>query len=349
MVRATAFTIVAIFAALQVVSPVSAAIDWSTAYSQTNAVTNQLRAVAVAKQIGNDSVYTGFIQTTGSPGNRDVKRFDTNAPYGLLNARGLSGDQPKAIATDDFGNVFVGNRISGGSSAKITVHNATLSTSADTSVASDQFGGLATVVISGQYYLYASRESGKEIRRYTYNPASAGSSIAIDTTFGVSGVFTLSAATSGVLRGLEVESDGTIYVTSRDDGRVYRVSPDLSTTISAPVIRAMDVDTYNGDIYVTSYNGTLSQIAVFDADDLTSKGSIVITTLDAVPYVRGSGEGFSAIDIDALGRIWMGDQAFQTSGTTSDRLLVSDAAVPEPASFGLALLGVVGVAMRRRK
>ena len=338
------------FASPALLAPsVDAAVAWSTAYDQTSATTNQLRAIAVAKEAANDSIYAGFIQTTG--GFRDVHRFSTNSPYTLLNSRdgaGGSNDQPKAIATDDAGNVFVGNRISGGTTAKITSHNATLGAGADTGVDPDQFGGLATVTIGGQYFLYASREANKEIRRYTYNPATPGT-ISLDGTFGTGGIFTMATPVSGILRGLEVAPDGTIYVASRDDGKIYRISADLTTEISAAVPRAMDVDLYNGEAYVTSYNGTSSLIRVLNAQTLVPREDLTITMLDANPYSRGALEGFGGIDIDATGRIWLGDESYQASGTVKDRLLVSSAAVPEPASATLLLGGTVCLLLRRRK
>jgi hypothetical protein len=325
----------------------AAAITWTTVYDQTSATTNQLRAVELAKQSGNNSVYTGFIQTTG--GNRDVKRFDTSFPYSLLNSRGGSNDQPKAIATDDQGNVFVGNRISGGNTAKITIHNATLAPGTDitNNVPNDQFGGLAQQTIGGLYYLYASRETTKELRRYVYDPTNPGGTIALDNTFATGGVYTLADSTSGILRGLDVDTDGTIYVTSRDDNKVYRISSDLSTVSSATVTRAMDVDLYNGSAYVTSYNGASSLIRAFNATDLSLQGDITVATLDGNAYSRGALEGWGGIDIDATGRIWLGDENYNPSGTTKDRLIVSQVGVPEPGSIAVLLLAA-GLFARRR-
>src|SRR4051812_39317971 len=70
-------------------------LTWSTAYNQTSSTTNQLRAVSVADQPSNNSVYVGFIQTTGA-NNRRVNRYDTSSPYAQLNQK-LSGssEQPK--------------------------------------------------------------------------------------------------------------------------------------------------------------------------------------------------------------------------------------------------------------
>ena len=92
---------------------------WNAAYDQTSSVTNQLRAVEIAEQPGNNSVYVGMIQTTG--GHRDVYQFDTSAslPLTAIHDSGPSNDQPKAITTDDRGNVYVGDRIRGGNSGQI--------------------------------------------------------------------------------------------------------------------------------------------------------------------------------------------------------------------------------------
>jgi hypothetical protein len=69
---------------------------------------------------------------------------------------------------------------------------------------------------------------------------------------------------------------------------------------------------------------------------------------------RGTAEGWGGIDIDRkTGRIWLGDEQYNSSGTTKDRLLVSSplAAVPEPTT--LLVLSVVivmaPVAVRRMK
>src|SRR5436190_12186236 len=121
-------------------------LTWSTAYSQLSSTTNQLRAVEVASQTGNNSVYVGMIQTTG--GHRDVYQFSTTASFPLspLTDSGGSNDQPKAIATDERGNVYVGDRIIGGNSGKITTFSSNLTGPifTTTNVPTEQFGGLAT-------------------------------------------------------------------------------------------------------------------------------------------------------------------------------------------------------------
>jgi hypothetical protein len=102
----------------------------------------------------------------------------------------------------------------------------------------------------------------------------------------------------------------------------------------------MDVKLYGGDAYVTSYNGASSLIRVFKASDLALQGDITVGSLDGNAYTRGALEGWGGIDIDSTGRIWVGDENYNASGTTKDRLLVSQVGVPEPgtAAGGVLLL-----------
>jgi len=324
----------------------AATLTWTTAVPTTSSTTNSLRSVALGQNPGNDSVYIGYIQTSG---NRDVRRFDTDAPYAFLNSRSpvSGGDQPKAIATDDRGNVFIGNRISGGQNAIIKTHSTTLVEQSSFDASGSEFGGLATWESGGNYYLYIAREAGRQIHRYNITNPLAPS---VDLTFGIGGVYTLplASSTSGVLRGLSIGDDGTIFVTSRADsvngglteGALHRITPDLLTVTSAVVPRAMDVALFGGRAYATSYNGANSLIRALDATTLAFVEDITISTLDGNPYTRGSSEGWSGIDIGTDGRIWLVDQLYQASGTASDRLLVGASLVPEPGS--IMLLGIAG-------
>lgn len=337
-------------------------LSWQTAYDQTSSVTNQLRAVEVSDAPGANSVYVGMIQS--SP-NREIYKFSTTASLPMPTPTGanktpVTSDQPKAIATDDRGNVFAGNRISGGNNGEIAVYTSGLNNApviVTTNVPTEQFGGLATAHFNGHYYLYASREAtqgvsggsiGGEIRRYIVdNPTSP----TLDTGFGNSGVYTIPNTVAGgpvpsnakTLRGIDVAPDGTIYVTNRDTGLIYRINANLTgQPISAAVPRAMDVTLFSGMAFVTSYNGASSLIRVLSMSDLSFIQDINIATLDGLAYSRGSLQGWGGIDIDASGRIWLGDESYGASDNNAkDRLLVSSplAAVPEPAA--VLVMGVV--------
>lgn len=316
----------------------AAALAFSTVFTSASSTVNQLRSVALSDDEA--SVYTGYIQTSG---NRQVDRHGTTSPYGSLNTFASGGDQPKAIAVDDRGNVFIANRGSGTTSSTIRAMSSTLVAGSTTAATTPVIGGLDIQKSGATYYAYAVYESAGLIQRYNVTNTGA---MALDNTFNGTGSYNIPGASD--LRGVQVLPDGTIYTASRGDSKVYKISADLSTvTTSATINRAFDLALYDGKIYTTSYDGTNSYIAVLNSD-LTSAGTITVGTLDGLGYTRASNaEGFGGIDIDSTGHIWMADENFGTTGGTQDRLLVSSV-VPEPATLA-ALAGAGAVALRRRR
>ncbi len=318
----------------------AAVLTWTTALNQTSTTTNQLRAVDISGQAGNTSVYLGWIQTSGV---RRVDQLSTVSPYSSMNTLAAAGDQPKAIASDDRGNVFIGERNSGTSTSNLQAFSSTLSPGASLALGAPTLGGLGVHSTAGTYYAYAGFEAGGLLQRYNVtNPAA----MFLDTTFGTGGSFSIAGATD--IRGVDIDASGNIFAVSRGDNKIYRVSSDLSTTTFGTLTRPIDVDLFGGRAYVSSYNGVNSLIRVFDATTMSFIEDITITTLDGNPYSRGTGEGFAGIDITPDGRIFLADEQYNVSGTTQDRLLVSSA-VPEPTS--LVLFGLAGgcMLMRRRR
>ena len=336
MTRSLALIVVAGIAASAAAAPPTFTLAHD---NPTPGSTNQMRSVAVSRQAGNESVYFSFIQTSG---NRNVRRIDWNAPFSVLNSRNpqSGGDQPKAVATDDRGNVYIANRLSGSTASVLRTHNADLTQSATyTATSNFDYGGLAWHKSGGTDYLYLSHEANGIIQRFD---ASDPLNLTLDTSFGTGGTFQVAGATN--LRGIEVASDGTIFVASRNDHRLYRVSSDLSSTTSTVINRAFDIALYGGKGYVTSYAGTSSMVSVFNPANLSV---IEQWTVADIGFSRGSSEGYAGIDIDSMGRMWLVDEHYAGSGTsTADRLLVS---TPVPAPASLALLGLGGLAASRRR
>lgn len=300
------------FSTFMVASP----LIWSTAVNQDSNFTYSLRSVA----LGNNSVYIGYIQS--SSGGRDVHRHSPEAPYELINARGTSFEQPKAIAVDDRGYVYTVNREGYGSNRSIIkVYSDDLSDAIATVVLGTyEYGGAAIYRSGSQYYLYVTSEGNGTIYRFNVTNLD---NIFIDTSFGSYGSFMVPGGSN--LRGITVDSDGTIFVADRDGGRVFRINADLTQTTPVAMTRPMDVALYKGRAYVTSYNGVNSLIRVFDKTDMSVVGDLNIATLDGAPYVREyNAEGLSGIAIGADGRIWVCDQCYRRNGRNySDRLLVS--------------------------
>jgi hypothetical protein len=319
----------------------AAPLTWSTVKATASGTTNQLRAVALADD--DESVYIGYIQTTG--GNRRVYQHDTASPYSLLNTHVSGNDQPKGIVADDRGNVFVSNRGSGSTSSFIQSFTSTLSPISSTSFTTPVIGGIAIQKAGATYYAYTVYETGGLIQRYDVtNPAA----MTLDATFGTGGSYNIPGGNN--LRGIEVGADGSLYIAARDDHRVYKVSSDLTTVTSHTLNRAMDVALYGGNIYATSYAGAGSFIRVIDPATMAFVEDITIATLDGNPYSRGTSEGWSGIDIDGSGNIWLADQAYGSTGGTQDRLLLgSSLAIPEPSTFALVAMACFGVVGLRRK
>ncbi len=295
---------------------IQAGINWSVAVENHDTKTNQMRTVAVAEEIDNNAVYIGYIQTH-TPPSRDVHRYDLEYPYDLLSVRGKSAAQPKGLAVDDRGYVYVANREGGGSYAsEISVYNSDFSELVATlGGGNDNFGGIAIYCDGENYYMYIAREGYGHVHRYDITDLE---SVSLDNTFGTNGLFTV--AGGGKLRGITVDLDGTIFVADRDNGKLFRIDPDLETT-SVSVPRAMDVALFDGNAYVTSYNNKNSLIRVVDKVTLKPQEDLKITTINNGDYTRGANEGWSGIDISLDGRIWLCDQDCRPE--CRDRLLVS--------------------------
>lgn len=302
-------------------STIQDAIDWSVAVDHVatpDSRTHVMRSVA----LGNDSVYVGYIQDD-TPQCRDVHRHGLESPYDLEDARGIGALQPKGLATDDRGYVYVMNRQGGGSYlGEVEIYNEDLSElKATFTLQNYWFGGITAYEENGSYFVYITNESNGKIRRYDVtdptNPV-------VDVSFGTNGDFTVIGAIK--LRGITVDGDGTIFVAG--DNNLYRISSDLAAFSSAYVYGPMDVALYEGLAFVTSKDKANSSIKVMDKNDLSCviEDKVVISTIDGNAYSRGTSEGWSGIDIGDDGRIWLCDELYhyvKNPLSAKDRLLVS--------------------------
>lgn len=331
-----------------------------------------LRGLALSPD--DSSVYGGFIQKSqGSSVQHFTLAGDpvigTLAGSFNVTTIGPSGadHQPKAVATDDRGIVFIGSSkdSTSGDNARIIIKGAALDAPqtvvalADVSfpgVTGERAGGVSVQRIGGTLYLYVSREhpGSAWVERYVVGGAGAAdATLTLDTSFNGTGRFSIRTvhATASDLRGLEVDAAGNIFVASRADNAVYRISADLATVDKTTVSRAMDLALFDQRVFVTSYDGADSSI--FELSDLTLQFISEFDAFDAFPRIGADGDvadtGYSGIDISSDGRIFLADQFYlRNAAEARDRLLVSSPlaflpvqGLPEPTGLAALALGLL--------
>jgi hypothetical protein len=351
----------------------SAAPTWSLLYSQsgTSTATNSLRGLALSTT-GSD-LYGGFVKSTNTAG---YLRMPLGGPlpvsgtnfYNITTASNGSSSadhQGEVVATDDRGLVY-GASIKDSTSvdnARIFVLDSSLNSGVGTftkkvladislpGITGETVGGMdVRKVGASTYQLYVTRfHSGSGwIERYNIGGTGANdATLTLDNTFDGDGQFDLSTAIGGTnsLRGIDVAPDGTLFVASRENDALYKISSNLSSVVGVSLDNAMDVALYNGKAYVTQYLANNSNIIELDQASLLQTDSFTAT--GTFPHPELADSGYSAIDIDASGRIYLSDQLYVGSGgVRSDRVLISSP-VPEPTS--LAVLALASLALGRRR
>ncbi len=290
---------------------------WSIAVENaTGTNTTQLRAVALSHGAPMASVYVGFIQSSNAPAGRTVRRFSAASPYARLAELGPGVSQPKALALDDRGNVFIGYRYSGTASSELVVASADLAaTQGRLDVGSPIIGGIAVRHVGASWFAYVTFEGDGLVRRYDVTDPAR---MRLDASFGDAGSFTIPAG--GELRGADFDADGNLWVASRASGAVFRVSPELRITGTAMLPGAFDVAFFDGRAYVSAYLGAASLVRVLDARTMAPVDDI---TAAEIGFTRGAREGYAGLDIDDEGRLWLADEDYDGASPVRDRLLVS--------------------------
>jgi len=321
--------------------------------------TTSLRALELSPDAS--ALYSGWLH-----GPREVWRHDPVS--GAVTATyDMGGVQANAIATDDRGFVYIGEGDYGAGAIKVAPSGLDSTVKTFGTKTGTEVEGLSIrkVLPPGadlpNYYLYVTRNDGTVERYDVTDPANPTP----DASFGTGGVYDVLAGKP--LRGIEVAGDGTMFVAQRDSdpgtgdrsGFVYAIPPTLPTDPAAIPsygdIAAMDLALYGDTLYVTTYDGEESMVFLFDVS-----GGLAFSDMLEPMVVDGLARedfyGYGGIDIAADGRVFFADQWYSISGENLDRILTNppmqrqlEPIIPEPGTFGLVGLGLLGFARRRRR
>ena len=336
--------------------PVSVLYDQEVGWTDTQS----LRSLALSSD--DQFIYSGWLH-----GETTRAVFKHNALTGtVLDTYDLGVIQANALTTDDRGYLYIGYGDGGNGQVEIRDGSFAPVAAPFNGAGVDHIEGLSIWVDPAgdpggpRYYLYGSRYD-RTIQRYDVTDPSAP---VLDATWATGGSYDVPG--TGHLRGMEVDTDGTLYVAQRDTasgdrlGYVHVIDPTLSGLTSVPVAGAMDVALSGGEFYVTTYMGLASTIEVFSTQDLTN----LATYEPDIPRVEDD-YGYSGIDIADDGRFYVNDQwyalpRYDPGGKMyADRILTHppieppppppppDDRIPEPTT--LLLFGVACAALGRRR
>jgi len=253
-------------------------------------------------------LYAGYNNAWGSSG--CVRRIDlTQSDYIDAADAQLTGVRGKGIAVDDVGRVYLAE---GGS---IKVYSADLSTSLFEISGLTRSEGVAVAREAGQLVLYSSDRSDGNLLKWLLTESGGGLSQAtLDTSFGTSGIVSVPTDPGSV----EVDGAGRVWVTSKGNNTLYRVSADGTTVDSTTVPTPQDVGIDNSTVLVTtSQNRTIARL---DADTLSSLGSDLTIPWDALkldPDGQSDHAALSGIVVVPGQAIYVTNEAGQTPNEKS--------------------------------
>lgn len=198
-------------------------------------------------------LYLGYLNPGGTP---VVRRIDLNVVnpangHGAVIAQLLlpSGSEPAyALATDDWGRVYMA------CGTKINVYNYNLSTLLHTISGLNDCEGVATRRENGVMAVYRTDRTARRLKRYVLTEG-VGDAILASTKAGLDGDGEISLTGSGTPCGVEVQSDGTIWIAdnSANAGTVFRFNANGEALGSTSVAQAYDLalDESRGEVYVS--------------------------------------------------------------------------------------------------
>jgi hypothetical protein len=340
----------------------AATLGWSVIVDHPSvAGTRSLRSVALSQDESN--LYAGYIQGSSTAGFRQYiltgpPLYSPAAFHDVNAVDSTTLRQAESVTTDDRGIVYgasIKDSTASTPNARITLMSSNFSTVKHISLADitsppsnttgETIGGIWLRKSGSTYQLYVTRflATTAYVERYVVGGTGVSdATLTLDPTFDGDGQFNVKSFVPGAtrLRGIEVADDGTIFTVSRDDDALYRIASDLSGVATSAAVNPMDVALFDGNVYVTRYDGAASEIVEYSQATGLATGETYTATGS---FARGALEGYSGIDIDNLGRIYLGDQFYALD---SDRVLLSSP-LPEPGMAGGLLAGIL--LLRRRR
>jgi hypothetical protein len=227
-----------------------------------------------------------------------------------------NGAPAKALATDDKGRVYLARP------QKIWIYKSDLSAAMHTIDGFTNCEGIAVPRENGELVVYATESTTWLLKRFELTEG-AGEAIAASTKAGLDGDGevlirdTINNIAAKSPRGLDVQSNGVIWVADVNAHRVFRFNSGGSSIASLGANRAMDIaiDEARGEVYVSQY--TLRKIKVFDLNGAFRRFVIPSVTHIDLDGETGSG-ALSGLDVASCQRVFVVNEKGRSTLTGGD-------------------------------
>ncbi|MDZ7377505.1 MAG: hypothetical protein ONB13_12910, partial [candidate division KSB1 bacterium] len=206
---------------------------------------------------------------------RVVRKIDLSVTDPAMNHNSVvkqlmfaSGAAPaKSIDTDDNGRVYLAR------GSVIDIYDADLATLLYTISGFNTCEGVAVQRESGSLVLYASDRANQKVSRFVITEGS-GDAIVSATKSGLDGDGEVTIPGASSLRGLDVQSNGTIWVADISANKVFRIKSNGDMDGNCDIQSAIDVaiDEALAQVYVTQY--TARTIKILNMADFSVKKTL---------------------------------------------------------------------------